>query len=72
MNKLGLFFALLLLSITSLAQVASKTTNSNQGGSSAAPSAADTTDTIKYGGKVPVPERRSGRSSFPKPPADRH
>jgi hypothetical protein len=69
MNKLGFFFALLLLSINSLAQVASTNTNSNPIGISASANA-ETTDTIKYGGKVPVPESKKRAIVIPKAAGD--
>src|SRR4051812_34918947 len=64
MNKLGLFFALLLLSITSFAQVSNNSVGSVTSGSSA--NAPATTDTIKYGGKVPVPEEKKRAIVIPK------
>jgi len=63
MNKLGLFFALLLLSITSLAQVSSNNAGSSGAGSGTAPAA---TDTIRYGGKIPVPEEKKRAIVIPK------
>ncbi len=55
MRKIGLLFALALLTITGNAQVL----NSAGSGSGSADSAAhSTTDTIKYGGKIPVPEEK--------------
>jgi hypothetical protein len=65
MNKLGLIFALLLLSITSLAQVASTTAGSSPISSSASPAPPDTND-IKYGGKVPIPESKKRAIVIPK------
>jgi len=55
MNKFGLVIALLLLVITSRAQIANNAGGSNTtgGGSGDTPH-----DTITYGGKVPVPESK--------------
>ena len=62
MNKLGLIIALLLVSISTQAQVVNGTVSSNSSGGSG-----DTPhDTIKYGGKVPVPEEKKRSIVIPK------
>ncbi|MFL6375796.1 MAG: DUF5916 domain-containing protein [Pyrinomonadaceae bacterium] len=62
MNKLGLCFALLLLSVTFHAQVPTSVLSSN-GSSNSAPPAIN--DTIKYGGKIPVPEEKRRAITVP-------
>lgn len=66
MNKLGLVFALFIFSLTSYSQIASSHSSSDSGSSTASANAGDTTDTIKYGGKVPIPESKKRAMVIPK------
>src|ERR1043165_596756 len=63
MKKTGLLFALLLLSFTAKAQVTGTTGSST---STAPPSPSASGDTIRYGGKVPLPDDRKRPMTIPK------
>jgi len=62
MKNFGLLFALIILTITAGAQVS---TNGDGNAPSTSATAPPTGDTIKYGGKVPVPEEKKRAINIP-------